>query len=113
MVTVPNLNVLVVEDPFVSAFLRTVLQRHGHKVVLAEACRARDLLLHESFMPDVIVSNRPEIFLEFAGAVHLLYIAAAPDGGLAAQFPHCRVLRKPFRNEDLLEAVESLAHAVQ
>lgn len=105
-------NILVAEDPFVSSFLRTVLQRRGHSVVIAEACHAGELLRRRSVAPDAVITNRPEVFLEFAGSVHLLYLAAAPDAGLASQFPNCRVLRKPFLNEDLLEAVEELTHSV-
>ena len=45
--------------------------------------------------------NEPELLA--AKAVALAF-------NLAAQFPTCRVLRKPFRNDELLEAVELLAH---
>jgi hypothetical protein len=105
-------DILIAEDPFVSSFLRTVLQRQGHKVVIAEARNAGELLRRRSIAPNVVITNRPEVFLEFAGSVHLLYLAAAPDARLASQFLNCRVLRKPFLNGDLLEAVEELTHLV-
>jgi DNA-binding NtrC family response regulator len=104
-------NILVAEDPFVGRFLRAILQKHSHKVVTVEAVRARDWLQHE-VAPDIVITNRPEAFLEFAATLPVLYTAANPDYQLAAQFPMCRVLHKPFRNEELLEAVERLAGSV-
>jgi len=102
--------ILVAEDPFVSSFLRTVLQRHGHQVVIGEAPRLSELMRLGDVAPDLVITNQPDFFLDFAGRVRLLYIAAMPDIGLALRFSHCRVLRKPFRNDDLLSAVEDLAH---
>lgn len=107
----PVCTILVAEDPFVSSFLRTVLQRHGHTVVIADAARVSDLLQRDSVSADVVITNRPDLFLEFAPRIHLLYIAATPDFDLASQFPMCRVLRKPFRNDELLEAVDDLAQS--
>lgn len=105
-------NILVAEDPFVSSFLRAVLQKHGYKVVLGDAVHACELLGQGSIAPDLLITNRPDVFLQFAGKLPLLYIAASPDTDLAKQFLNCRVLRKPFRNEELLEAVEDLADVV-
>jgi hypothetical protein len=98
--------ILVAEDPFISNFLRTVLQRHGHMVVTGEPDQASELLRAGGV---VVITNKPEAFLPFAGTLGLLYIAANPDPELTLQFPACRVLRKPFRNDELLEAVEQLA----
>jgi hypothetical protein len=103
--------ILVAEDPFISSFLRTVLQRHGHQVVIGEAVRASELLRDGSVIANVVITNQPEAFLPLAGTLPLLYIAANPDPELASQFPTCRVLRKPFRNDELLEAVKELAHS--
>jgi hypothetical protein len=104
--------ILVAEDPFVSTFLRTVLQKHGHKVMTGDAVRTSELLRQGSVAADMVITNRPEVFLEFAGRVPMLYIAAAPDQDLASKFAICRVLCKPFRNDDLLAAVEQLADSV-
>ena len=103
--------ILVAEDPFVSSFLRTVLQRHGFEVVIGEALRASELLSQGEVGADLLITNQPELFLDLAGTVRLLYIAATPDADLASRFANCRVLRKPFRNDDLLAAVEDLAHS--
>jgi hypothetical protein len=105
-------NILIAEDPFVSSFLRNMLNRRRHKVVIADASHAGELLRQRSVAPNVVITNRPEAFLEFADSVHLLYLSATPDAALASRFPNCLVLRKPFLNEDLLEAVEGLTHIV-
>ena len=102
--------ILVAEDPFINSFLRTVLSRHGHAVVAGEPYHASDLLLGGSISADVVITNTPQAFLSFADRLPLLYIAASPDPEVAARFRNCRVLRKPFRNDDLLEAVEELGH---
>jgi len=104
--------VVVAEDPFISNFLRTVLQRRGHKVVIGEAHHASEMIRTGTIAADVVITNTPDAFLLVAGKLPLLYIAANPDPELATKFPLCRVLRKPFRNEDLVEAVEDLAHCV-
>jgi hypothetical protein len=104
--------ILVAEDPFVGSFLRTVLQRHGHKVVTGEAVYSSELVRQGRIAADVVITNDPEAFLPLAGTLPLLYIAASPDPELASKFAACRVLRKPFHNDELLEAVEDLAHSV-
>lgn len=104
--------ILVAEDPFVGTFLRTVLQKRGHKVVTGEAERASDLLGEGLIAADIVITNRPDAFLAFAERIPLLYLASTPDDELAARFSHCRVLRKPFRNEELLVALEQLACSV-
>ena len=104
--------ILVAEDPFVGSFLRTVLQRHGYQVVTGEAFHSSEMVRQGRIAADVVITNDPEAFLALAATQPLLYIAANPDLELASKFPACRVLRKPFRNEDLLEAVDDLAHCV-
>lgn len=103
---------MVAEDPFVSSFLRTVLQRHGHDVTIGEALHASELIREGGISADIVITNTPEAFLPLASTLPLLYIAANPDPELASKFPACRVLRKPFRNDELLEAVEDLVHGV-
>jgi hypothetical protein len=104
--------VLVVEDPYVSGFLRAVLQRHGHQVITCDAAQASSQLREGTLQVDVVITNQPEDLLPFAGALALLYIAADPDYSMALRFPVCRILHKPFRNDGLLEAVEELARHV-
>jgi hypothetical protein len=107
-----SVRILVAEDPFVVTFLRTVLQRRGHKVISGEAVASGDLLRERQITADMVITNRPDAFLDFAPWLPLLYLASDPDQQLARHFSHCRVLRKPFRNEELLAAVEQLACCV-
>ena len=106
------MSVLVAEDPIVSSFLRTILERKGYRVTIGEPQQSCESLLRRGARPPLVITNRPEEFLAFAGTLPVLYIAAAPDHALAGRFFNCRVLRKPFRNADLLEALEDLAHHV-
>jgi hypothetical protein len=103
--------VLVAEDPFINTFLRTVLQRHGYKVVTSEVSYASTSLSDGSVKADVLITNSPVAFLPFADRLPLLYIAANPDTSLAERFRVARVLRKPFRNEELLTALDELSHS--
>jgi CheY-like chemotaxis protein len=104
--------VLVAEDPFINSFLRTVLQRHGYRVVTADQYQGSSLMRAGGIRPDVVITNKPDVFLPFADDCPMLYIAASPDPELALRFQTCRVLRKPFRYEDLLQAVDELARAL-
>jgi hypothetical protein len=103
-------SILVAEDPFVSSFLRAILTKKGHKVVTGEALRLSALLSQGTLAADIVITNRPDAFLQLASTQPVLYIAANPDPNLARQFSACRMLRKPFRNDELLLAVEELAH---
>jgi hypothetical protein len=107
-----SVNILVAEDPFVSSFLRMILQRRGHKVECREPAHASAMLRERSVSADVVITNTPEAFVGFAATLPLVYTAANPDLDLAERFSHCRVLRKPFRNDELLVAVEDLAQSV-
>jgi hypothetical protein len=109
---VASARILVTEDPYVSGFLRAMLQRHGHEVVTCDAAEAGSRLHAGTLQVDVVITNQPEAFLLFAGAFAMLYMAANPDPSMALRFPGCRILHKPFRNDELLEAVEELAQHV-
>lgn len=108
----PSLSILVVEDPFVSSFLRAVLQRAGHRVTTASPSHGVELVDSGTPRPQLLITNTPQIFLRFADNLPTLYIAADPDPAIARKFAACRALRKPFRNQELLHAVEELAHGV-
>jgi hypothetical protein len=104
--------ILVAEDPFINSFLRAVLTRRGHKVSTGEPYQASDLVLRGDLKADVVITNTPQAFLPLAETLPLLYIAASPDPEVAMRFRKCRMLRKPFRNEELLNAVEDLTRLV-
>lgn len=100
--------VLISEDPFVAAFVRTLLLRQGYGVVSATAKRGLDLIETGDLQADLVITNAPQVFLPVADRVHLIYLAAVPDPSLIARFPSARALRKPFSNSELVEAVQSL-----
>ena len=100
--------VLISEDPFVAAFVQTLLHRHGFEVVNAAAERGLGLIETGELQADLVITNTPQVFLPVADRLHLLYLAAMPDPSLIARFPSARALRKPFSNGELVEAVQSL-----
>jgi len=100
--------VLVSDDPFVAAFIRTLLHRHGYEVVNTAAERGLDLIEAGELQADLVITNVPQAFLPVADRLRLLYLAAMPDPSLIARFPSARALRKPFSNDELVEAVQSL-----
>ena len=100
--------ILLVEDPLIRSFLKTVLGRKGHKVAEAEIYGALTMLESRQVPVSVLITNQPRYFLAYADELRVLYIAAAPDPELAARFPHCRTLRKPFVPQELLSVVEEL-----
>jgi hypothetical protein len=102
--------IVAVEDPFICRFLEALLMPRGYAVMAAGASRAIEVL-RAAAVPIVLITNAPGQFLEFAARVPLLYMAAAPDGLLAARFRTCRVLRKPFHPQDLFSALDELGEA--
>jgi len=100
--------IVVVEDPFVSGFLRNVLQRKGYCVLPMAAGEGLDLLRSGDSGIGLLITNLPAAFTEFAERVPLLYLAAFPDPKVASAFRASRLLRKPFHPEQLLTFVEQL-----
>lgn len=100
--------VLVAEDPFVARFMRTVFEAAGCQVEIATESCAAERLRNGELHPDLLVTNHPRLFLLMADRIAILYTAAMPDPDLAACFPRCRMLRKPFRGEQLIEALNAL-----
>ena len=100
--------IVVVEDPFVSGFLRNILERQGYKVISVEAQDGVSLLRSGGPGIGLLITNLPSEFAEFAGTVPLLYIAAFPDPSAASAFRKSRLLRKPFHTGQLLACVEQL-----
>ena len=103
----PVATVLVVEDPYVSAFLRSLLVQRNYEVVFAGFSDARDMLLTGRARIDVLVTNSP---LEFTGTpgVPLLYLAANPDLSAIRGFTRALALTKPFHPRELLDCVARL-----
>ena len=105
-------SIVVVEDPFIQKYLRTMLARHGFRVVGSDPHTAAQMLLTGSEPVAAIITNSPLDFMAFAAAVPLLYMAAAPDLELASCFSRCRVLRKPFHPDQLLALLMDLTGSV-
>ena len=103
---------VVVEDLLVAKLVRTVLRRSGYSVVVASPSEAAGLLRSPEASHGILVTNSPAIFLEFAEKVPLLYLSSSPDPRLGNRFRACRVVRKPFIPEELLQAVDDLTAAV-
>jgi hypothetical protein len=101
-------SLVVVEDPLVSNLVRAVLRKRGYSVTLAEPAQVMRLLRGPEKFPGILVTNSPGSFLEFAGAIRLLYLSSSPDPRIEALFPICRVIRKPFAPEELVRKVEEL-----
>jgi hypothetical protein len=98
----------VVEDPFIQRYLRTVLSRRGYRVEGSDLRSVIEILSTAPDRIDLVITNSPLAFLAFERSLPLLYIAGAPDFDLAAHFSHCRVLRKPFHPEELVDCVKEL-----
>jgi response regulator RpfG family c-di-GMP phosphodiesterase len=101
-------SLVVVEDPLISNLVRVVLRKQGYSVILAEPTEVAKLLRGPEPFSGILVTNSPGSFVEFAGAIRLLYLSSFPDPRLEAFFRSCRVIQKPFAPEELVRAVEEL-----
>ena len=98
--------IVVVEDVFVRSFLRTALERMGHRVICATPVEAVRVLRTGEI--DLLVTNCPASFAEFGAAIPLVYVAAFPDPAAAESFTRWLPLRKPFQTVELRGAVDRL-----
>jgi DNA-binding NtrC family response regulator len=115
--------VLVIDDSAeIREVLRDTLELEGYEVVVAadgatglwlHRQRPADLVITDIFMPE---KDGIEIILELANESPSVKIIAMSGGGrmgnfdylpFAEQFGAVRVLGKPFKSEQLLEAVRS------
>jgi hypothetical protein len=104
--------IVIVEDPFIQKYLRSVLARSGLRSIGSDARTAAGMLGLAVERVDLVITNSPRDFLAFAGTLPLLYVAGAPDPELASQFRRCRLLRKPFHPDQLVALVKDLAASV-
>jgi hypothetical protein len=103
---------LVVEDPLVSRLIGGILKRAGYCVTEADTRRGVEQLRDWPDRYNLLITNTPGAFLEFAERVPLIYVAANPDEDLAARFSHCVPLTKPFLPVRLLEVAGHLVDSV-
>jgi hypothetical protein len=101
-------SLVVVEDPLVSKLVCAILRRQGYSVMCVEAPEVMKRLCGRDRFADILVTNAPAPFLEFADQIRLLYLSSCPDPRLEAQFSSCRMVRKPFTPADLVHAVAEL-----
>lgn len=99
--------ILVVEEQFVSEFLRSALTHQGYAVICATAGVARALLRRDRGAVKILVTNAPGEFAAFPD-LPLLYLAACPDPALTEPFARSLSLAKPFHPRDLFECVAQL-----
>ena len=97
--------IVIVEDPFIRRFVRSVLERSGHDVMESDAQDAYKLAANGSASVKLLITNKPDIFEHLEQTLPMLYLASCPDWELASRFSNLRVLQKPFHAQDLLEAV--------
>ena len=99
--------IVVVEDPLVQRFVCSVLESVGQAAVECDARNAIDLV--SSGNVKLLITNTPQLFERFAHQLLLVYMAQCPDPDLASPFRECRILQKPFRARQLLQAVGEIA----
>jgi DNA-binding response OmpR family regulator len=97
--------IVIVEDPFIGRFIRSILGRSGHNVMESDALDAYKLAAEGPDNVKLLITNKPDVFENLEHTVPILYLAASPDWELASRFSNLRVLQKPFHARDLLEAV--------
>jgi hypothetical protein len=100
--------IVIVEDPFIRRFVRSVLGRSGHDIVETDEQDAYRLAAQGPGSVKLLITNKPDIFERLEHAVPILYLAAFPDWDLASRFSNLRVLPKPFHAHELLEAVSAV-----
>jgi CheY-like chemotaxis protein len=100
--------ILVVEDPLVRRLIDGILTRGGYTVVEAEPRRALELLEDETGNIALLITNAPELFLDCAQEVALLYVASFPEPQWVERFSRCRTLHKPFPPQKLLVLTREL-----
>ena len=104
--------ILVVEDPLVRRLIDGILTRGGYTVVEAEPRRALQLLQQGTEEIGLLVTDTPELFLDSAQQVALLYVTAFPEQQWVEKFSRCRVLPKPFPPQKLLALAKELLETV-
>lgn len=104
-----EIKLVVVEDSLVSKLVRTVLQKHGYSAVSVGPTEAEGILRSANEPEEILLTNSPSQFLEFAQRIPLLYLTSSPDPTMQVAFRYCRVVRKPFSPNELVEAVKELS----
>ena len=99
--------ILVVEDQFVGAFLRSLLAPRNYEVAFASPSVARLILQEDPGSVDVLITNAPLQFTKTPD-VALLYLSSNPVPEAIQSFAHARPLTKPFHPRELFECLREL-----
>lgn len=99
---------MVVEDPFISNYVRSVLARHGCRVALCDLRTALEMTASGETKVRLVVTNQPEAFREWASSLPVIYVSSSPNPTRVAAFASHRILNKPFRPLEMLTAVRGL-----
>ena len=112
--------ILVIDkEPAVRRMVERILKSAGHKVILAaggsEVVRRyqadqADLVITDIFMPDQDGVETIMQFRHLFPEVPIIAMAGNPEGGMLAvaqRLGAVAVLKKPFDNQELLNAVEN------
>ena len=100
--------IVLVEDPFICRYVRSVLANRKGNVVDAEPADAVRLVQSGDSRVRLLITNRPGNFLPFAAELPVVYVSSQPENLLARAFRTCRTLHKPFAPRDLATAVSEL-----
>ncbi|MDR3701185.1 MAG: hypothetical protein P4L56_16175 [Candidatus Sulfopaludibacter sp.] len=100
--------VVIVEDSFIRAFMRTVLTRAGHRTAEVDVREGMNLLSSGEHIK-ALITNTPAAFRSIAASIPLVYTTSCPDPEATQGFQHCRVLQKPFHAGQLLDALKEVS----
>jgi len=103
--------VVIVEDSFIRAFMRTVLTRAGHRAAEVDPRDVANLISSGQHVK-ALITNTPAAFRSVAASIPLVYTTSCPDPEATDGFEHCRVLQKPFHAGQLLDALEEVSAPV-
>jgi len=104
--------VVIVEDPFIRRFLRSVLTRAGHRSVELGPQQGVELVRAGEVHIKAVITNCPETFRCCGAEFPLIYTTSCPDPEVLKGFPRCRVLQKPFDGSQLLQALNEVGDRV-
>jgi hypothetical protein len=101
-------SVVLVEDPLICRFVRSVLLSRKRSVVEVGPAEAIRLVQSGDAKVRLLITNRPDAFLPFTEELPVLYLSSLPEHRLAGAFRECRMLHKPFAPGALSAAVTEL-----
>jgi hypothetical protein len=104
--------IVIVEDPFLCNFMRSVLTRAGFSSVGLEAGEAVNLIRSGQLHITALITNAPQAFREVIGPIPLIYSTSCPSPDATAGIGHWRVLPKPFQAAKLVQVLHEVSASV-